>query len=151
MEEDLTEAGSTRPWPAERTERWAIERLIPYADNARIHSVADVDKLADSLRRFGWTNPALVDEDGVLICGDGRHLRRGKVGVGLGPGDGCARLGEEEKRADRLLDNELTLRGGWDLVGIAHAAPSPSPPRCAPAYVWCEALHGVIASAGLAA
>ena len=46
---------------------WAIERLVPYADNARVHSEADIDKLVDSLRRWGWTNPVLVDEPGVLI------------------------------------------------------------------------------------
>ena len=72
LEEDVTEAGSTRPWLAERVERWAIERLIPYADNARLHSEADIDKLAHSLCRWGWTIPLLVDENGVLICGHGR-------------------------------------------------------------------------------
>ena len=59
-EEDIAEVTSTRPWPAERIERWTIDRLIPYADNARLHSEADVDKLAHSLRRWGWTNPVLV-------------------------------------------------------------------------------------------
>ena len=124
MEEDLTEAGSTRPWPAERTERWAIERLIPYADNARIHSEADVDKLADLLRRFGCTNPALVDEDGVLICGHGRIRGAAKLGLNWVPVMVARGWSEEEKRAYRLADNQLTLRGAWDLVGIAQAAPS---------------------------
>jgi hypothetical protein len=79
--EDITEASSTRPWPAERTERWAIERLIPYADNARMHSEADIDKLAASLRQFGWTNPVLVDENGVLICGHGRVRAAAKLAL----------------------------------------------------------------------
>ena len=50
MQSGLTEAGTARPWPAERIEYWAIERLIPYASNARLHSEGDIDKLADSLR-----------------------------------------------------------------------------------------------------
>ena len=58
MQSGLTEAGTARPWPAERIEYWAIERLIPYASNARLHSEGDIDKLADSLRRWGWTNRA---------------------------------------------------------------------------------------------
>ena len=37
-EEAIVEATSTWPWPAERIERWTIDRLIPYADNARLHS-----------------------------------------------------------------------------------------------------------------
>ena len=80
-EEDIAEATSIRPWPAERIERWTIDRLIPYADNARLHSEADVDKLAHSLRRWGWTNPVLVDENGVLICGHGRIRAAAKLGL----------------------------------------------------------------------
>ena len=67
MQSGPTEAGTARPWPAERIEYWAIERLVPYADNARMHSEADIDKLVDSLRRWGWANPVLVDGHGVLI------------------------------------------------------------------------------------
>ena len=66
------EASPTRPWPAERIEHWPIERLIPYTNNPRLHSEADVDKIAASIRRWGWTNPALVDENGTLIAGHGR-------------------------------------------------------------------------------
>jgi len=61
-----------RPWPAERVEFWSIERLIPYSANARLHSKADIDKIVASILKWGWTNPALVDEHGVLIAG---HLR----------------------------------------------------------------------------
>src|SRR5207247_5564848 len=71
----------TRPWPADRLERWPMERLIPYANNARLHSEADLDKLADSLRRWGWTNPVLVDEHGVLIAGHGRVRAAAKLGL----------------------------------------------------------------------
>jgi hypothetical protein len=48
------------PWPAERIEYWAIEELIPYAENALLHREADMYKLVDSLRRWGWTNPVLT-------------------------------------------------------------------------------------------
>ena len=51
-------ARSTRPWPAERIERSAIERLIPYADDARLHSEADIDELANSRRQWRSTIPA---------------------------------------------------------------------------------------------
>ena len=49
-------AGAMRPWPADHIERWPIERLIPYADNARLHSEADLDKLAAAIRRWGLSN-----------------------------------------------------------------------------------------------
>jgi hypothetical protein len=112
---DLAEASATLPWPAEQIERWAIDQLIPYADNARLHSEADIDKLAASLRRFGWTNPALVDENGVLICGHGRVRAAAKLGLSSVPVMVARGWSEEEKRAYRLADNQLTLRGSWDL------------------------------------
>src|ERR1700751_5088025 len=77
----LAEAGLARPWPAERIEYWAIEQLIPYADNARLHSGADIDKLVGSRRRWGWTNPGLVDEHGALIAGHGRVRAAAKLGL----------------------------------------------------------------------
>jgi hypothetical protein len=55
-----SEPGSARPtcpWPAKRTERSAIERLIPYADGTRLCSEADTGNLADPLRQWGTTNP----------------------------------------------------------------------------------------------
>ena len=50
-------AEPTRPWPAGRIERSAIERLIPHADDARLRSDADIDELANSLRQWGSTIP----------------------------------------------------------------------------------------------
>jgi len=59
----------SRPWPADQPERWPIERLIPYANNARLHSEADLDKIGASILEWGWTMPVLIDEDGVLLAG----------------------------------------------------------------------------------
>ena len=114
MQSGLTEAGTARPWPAERIEYWAIERLIPYADNARLHSEADIDKLADSLRRWGWTNPALVDEEGNLLAGHGRVRAAAKLGLTSIPVIVAYGWTEEEKRAYRLADNQLAARASWD-------------------------------------
>src|SRR5215469_15846538 len=66
------EAGPARPWPADQVERWPIERLIPYANNARLHSSADLDKIATSIRKWGWTMPVLADEEGTLLAGHAR-------------------------------------------------------------------------------
>src|SRR5690242_19261514 len=63
---------STRPWPADKVQRWPIHRLKRYANSPRLHSKADVGKIATSIQRFGWTMPPLVDEDGGVICGEAR-------------------------------------------------------------------------------
>src|SRR3984893_16630322 len=104
-----------RPWPAERIERWPIERLIPYANNARVHSEADIDKLADAMRKWGWTMPVLVDEEGNLLAGHGRLRAAAKLGLTSIPVIVARRWSEEDKRAYRLADNQLAERGSWDL------------------------------------
>ena len=57
------------PHLPDRVEHWPIERLRRYERNARTHTAAQVDQVAASIREFGFTNPLLVDADGVLIAG----------------------------------------------------------------------------------
>ena len=115
MQSGLTEASPAQSWPAERIEQWSIEQLIPYASNARLHSETDIDKLADSLRRWGWTNPVLVDEHGVLIAGHGRIRAAAKLGLPSIPVMVARGRSDAEKRAYRLADNQLAARASWDL------------------------------------
>src|SRR6267154_95996 len=75
------EAENQRPWPADKVERWAIARLIPYAKNARTHTDALVAAIAASIKEWGWTTPALVGEDGGLIAGHARVLAARQLGI----------------------------------------------------------------------
>jgi DNA modification methylase len=107
-------------WPADRVERWAIRRLIPYARNARTHSPAQVDQIAASIREWGWTNPVLVDEEGTIIAGHGRVLAARKLRIADVPVMVAAGWSEAQKRAYTIADNKLTLNGDWDqeLLGL---------------------------------
>jgi ParB-like chromosome segregation protein Spo0J len=71
----------SKAWPADRIERWPVERLIPYARNARTHPEDQVAQIAASIREWGWTNPVLVDEDGTIIAGHGRVLAARKLRI----------------------------------------------------------------------
>ena len=107
-------AGPTRPWPAHRVEHWPIERLIPYATNPRLHSAADIDRIAVSILKWGW-NPVLADEQGVLIAGHGRVAAAAKLRLTIPiPVIVVRGWSEEEKQAYRVADNELAARGSWD-------------------------------------
>jgi len=108
-------AGAMRPWPADQIERWPIERLIPYANNARVHSEADLDKIAAAISRWGWTMPVLVDEEGVLIVGHARIGAATKLGLKSIPVLVARGWSDEEKRAYRLADNQLAARASWDF------------------------------------
>src|ERR1700730_5477469 len=103
-----------KPWPAERVEFWSIERLIPYGANARLHSETDIDKIAASICKWGWTNPVLVDEPGVLIAGHGRVAAAARLGLKSIPVIIARGWSEAEKQAYRLADNELAARASWD-------------------------------------
>ena len=108
------EASPKLPWPADRAEHWPIEELIPYANNPRLHSAADLERIAASILKWGWTNPVLVDERGVLICGHGRVAAAAKLGLKSIPVIVARGWNEEEKQAYRLADNELAARSSWD-------------------------------------
>lgn len=91
-----------------------VEKLIPYARNARTHSDEQVAQIAASIREFGFCNPVLVDAEDGIIAGHGRVLAARKLGMGEVP---CIRLGhltETQKRAYVLADNKLALNAGWD-------------------------------------
>jgi hypothetical protein len=49
------------PRPPDTVEHWPLDRLIPYARNARTHSEDQVAQIAASIVEFGWLNPVLVD------------------------------------------------------------------------------------------
>src|ERR1700722_9772977 len=104
-----------RPWPADKVERWSIDRLIPYAKNARTHSDAQIAAIAASIKEWGWTTPALVGEDGGLIAGHARILAARQLGIAEIPVMVAAGWSEAQKRAYVLADNQLAITGsGWD-------------------------------------
>src|SRR5260221_6935022 len=114
------DARPSRPWPADRVERWPIERLIPYATNPRLHTAADVDKIAASIVEFGWTMPPLVDEKGVVIVGAARVAAAAQMGLKFTQVIVARGWSAEQKRAYRLADNQLAARANWDLERLCN-------------------------------
>ena len=101
-------------WPADKVERWAVNRLIPFAKNARTHSDEQVAQIAASIREFGFSNPILVDEDGGVIAGHGRLSAARQLGLADVPVMVATGWSEMQKRAYVLADNKLALNAGWD-------------------------------------
>lgn len=92
----------------------SVAALIPFANNSRTHSDAQVAQIAASIREFGFTNPVLVDGDNGLIAGHGRLLAARKLGIETVPVIELAHLSETQKRAYVIADNKLALNAGWD-------------------------------------
>jgi len=106
--------------PADKVERWSIDRLIPYARNSRVHSHQQVAQLAASIKEWGWTNPILVDTDGQIIAGHGRleAARRLKLTeVPVMVADGWT---DAQKRAYVIADNKLALNADWNTEMLTY-------------------------------
>ena len=91
-----------------------VRELVPYKNNARIHTEEQVEKIAKSIAEFGFLNPVLIDKDKNVIAGHGRILAAKKLGMKTVPVLYVEGLTEEQRRAYVLADNRLTELGGWD-------------------------------------
>ena len=95
-------------------EQRPLDRLKPYAKNAKMHGPEQVAKIAASMAEFGWTVPCLVADDGELIAGHGRVLAAEMLGLNEAPVIVLGHLTDEQRRAYRIADNKLTELGEWD-------------------------------------
>jgi len=105
--------------PADKVERWAIGKLVPYARNARTHSDEQIGQIAASIKEWGWTTPVLVDETGSIIAGHGRTLAAQRLQMTEVPVMVAKGWSDAKKRAYVLADNKLAMNAGWDNEMLA--------------------------------
>lgn len=98
-----------------QVEQWPIERPRPYERNARKINSAAIDKVARSIREFGWRQPIVVDADGVIIVGHARLLAAQKLNLAEVPVHVAAELTAEQVRTYRLMDNRSHDENGVGL------------------------------------
>src|SRR6478672_4300244 len=99
---------------ADTVERWPLDRLIPHARNSRIHSDAQVAQIAGSIAEFGFVNPVLVGDDGVIVAGHGRVLAARKLGLAEVPVIVLSHLTPTQRRALMIADNQIATNAGWN-------------------------------------
>ena len=97
-----------------------IEKLIPYVNNARTHNEAQIEKIAASIREFGFLNPIIVSEDYTILCGHGRYYASKKLGLTKVPCIKESHLSEAQRKAYILADNRTAEDAGWndDLLKV---------------------------------
>lgn len=97
-----------------------IEKLIPYVNNARTHNEAQIEKIAASIREFGFLNPIIVSEDYMILCGHGRYYASKKLGLTKVPCIKESHLSEAQRKAYILADNRTAEDAGWndDLLKV---------------------------------
>lgn len=91
-----------------------IDKLIPYARNARTHDEAQVAQIAGSIKEFGFNNPVLIADDGSIIAGHGRVMAARKLGMDKVPTVKLEHLTDTQRKAYILADNRIALNSDWD-------------------------------------
>jgi uncharacterized protein YecA (UPF0149 family) len=81
--------------------------LIPYAKNAKQHPQKQIDHIANSIKRFGWQQPIVIDKNKVVIIGHGRLMAAKQLNLEKVPVVVDEDLSDEDVKALRLADNKL--------------------------------------------
>lgn len=89
--------------------------LKPSRHNTRTHSPGQIDEIAQSILKTGWTKPIIVDENKEILAGHGAHKAALQIGVSSVPVIIRDDLNEGQKRAYRIADNKLAEKSMWDL------------------------------------
>src|SRR6266699_2495076 len=100
--------------PRAQIEYVATLSLRAWPRNARTHSKKQVRQIADSIRRFGFTNPVLIDRDNTMLAGHGRVAAAKILRLEQVPCIRIETMTAAEKRAYVIADNKLALNAGWD-------------------------------------
>jgi DNA modification methylase/ParB-like chromosome segregation protein Spo0J len=109
------------PWMAAKIVLRPAAELRAHPGNARVHSAAQVEQIKASMLAFGFTNPLLVDEHGVLIAGHGRLEAALALGIARVPVIVLRHLSAAQKEALRLADNRIAENATWDQALLREA------------------------------
>ena len=93
---------------------WPLELIKPYAGNPRKRSKLAVEKVAASIREFGFRQPIVVDEAGVILVGHGRRDAAELLGLATAPVHQALGLSDSQKIAYRIADNRTNEESQWD-------------------------------------
>ena len=94
-----------------------IKELKPYKKNAKKHPKEQVERIANSIKEFGFTQPVIVDKNNCVVAGHGRILGAKKAGLKQVPTVMLEELTEEQIKAYRLVDNKLN-ESEWNYIEL---------------------------------
>lgn len=92
-----------------------VDRLIPYVNNAKVHTEEQITRIASSIREFGFLSPVLIDKEFNIIAGHGRVMASKKLGMSEVPCVFVEGLTDAQRKAYILADNRLGELADWDM------------------------------------
>lgn len=99
-----------------------VELLIPYEQNAKKHGKKQIANVAESIRRFGFVQPVVIDADNVIVIGHCRVLAAKMLGMESVPCVHVDELTPEDVNALRIVDNK-TNESDWDMDALLAELP----------------------------
>jgi len=97
-----------------KVEMLEVKKLIPYATNPRIHTSGQIEKIAKSIREFGFVNPIIIADTGEVVAGHGRLRAAQKLNIDKVPCIRVGHLSREQWKTFVITDNRLTELAAWD-------------------------------------
>jgi len=91
-----------------------IDKLIPYNRNAKKHNTKQVKSVADSIKRFGFVQPIVIDKNNEIVIGHCRLEAAKILGLKEVPIISVENLTDKEVKSLRLADNKLN-ESDWNL------------------------------------
>ena len=88
-----------------------IDKIIPYINNPRKN--LNVDKVASSIKEFGFQQPIVIDKTNTIVVGHTRYEAAKKLGINKVPVQ-IADLTDTQAKAYRIADNRLNQDASWD-------------------------------------
>ena len=88
--------------------------IVPYANNTKKHDETQIKNVAESIKKYGWVQPIVIDNDGTIVIGHCRALAAERLGIKEVPCVVVSDLTEDEINALRIVDNK-TNESPWDF------------------------------------
>lgn len=102
-----------------KIEEIPVEELVPYENNAKKHTITQIEAVEASIREFGFRSPVIIwrNADGrpEVVAGHARVAAAKNLGMTKVPCVSCDDLSDAQRRALTLVDNQTTMMTGWDF------------------------------------
>jgi len=92
-----------------------VGSIIPYVNNARMHTDEQIDQIAGSIHEFGFNNPIIIDEDNMILAGHGRKLAAMKLNIDTVPVIRVKGMSEAQKKAFIIAANKIGDNSTFDF------------------------------------
>ena len=92
-----------------------INSIIPYENNAKIHTDEQIEQIKRSIEEFGMNDPIGIWQDNIIIEGHGRLMACKELGMEEVPVIRLDNLTDDQRKAYTLIHNQTTMNTGFDL------------------------------------